>query len=206
MAQSPNPQPLMPHATAAWLVDNSALSFEQIAEFCGLHILEVQRLMRTMGKVVIAVVNGWAAGGGHSLHVVCDMTLASQHARFKQTDADVGSFDAGYGSAYLAKQVGNKFAREIFFLGQPYTAEEMFHMGAVNRVVDHAELESTAVRLERLWDEVEDCARNGSFHPRRSRLCDWCAFQAQCPLFGGTTPQVPDDGIARLLTARRTAA
>ncbi|WP_228549591.1 enoyl-CoA hydratase-related protein, partial [Dietzia sp. SYD-A1] len=90
-------------------------------------------------------------GGGHSLHVVSDLTLASrEHARFKQTDADVGSFDAGYGSAYLAKQVGQKFAREIFFLGQAYTAEEMFQMGAVNRVVDHAELESTAIEWARL--------------------------------------------------------
>jgi naphthoate synthase len=111
-----------------------------------LHILEVQRLIRTMPKVVIAVVNGWAAGGGHSLHVVCDLTIASrEHARFKQTDADVGSFDAGYGSAYLAKMVGQKFAREIFFLGRPYTAEEMHQMGAVNKVVDHAELEDVAL-------------------------------------------------------------
>ena len=91
-----------------------------------LHILEVQRLIRTMPKVVIAVVGGWAAGGGHSLHVVCDLTIASrQEARFKQTDADVGSFDAGYGSAYLAKMVGQKFAREIFFLGRTYTAREI---------------------------------------------------------------------------------
>ncbi|WP_040773156.1 1,4-dihydroxy-2-naphthoyl-CoA synthase, partial [Rhodococcus rhodnii] len=91
-----------------------------------LHILEVQRLIRFMPKVVIALVNGWAAGGGHSLHVVCDLTLASrEHARFKQTDADVGSFDGGYGSAYLAKMVGQKFAREIFFLGETYTAEQM---------------------------------------------------------------------------------
>ncbi len=116
------------------------------AEGGRLHILEVQRLIRTMPKVVIAVVNGWAAGGGHSLHVVCDLTLASrEHARFKQTDADVGSFDAGYGSAYLAKQVGQKFAREIFFLGESYDAEEMHRMGAVNRVADHTELESTAI-------------------------------------------------------------
>lgn len=111
-----------------------------------LHILEVQRLIRFMPKVVIALVNGWAAGGGHSLHVVCDLTLASrEHARFKQTDADVGSFDGGYGSAYLAKMVGQKFAREIFFLGRPYTAEQMHHMGAVNEVVDHAELENVAL-------------------------------------------------------------
>jgi len=111
-----------------------------------LHILEVQRLIRSMPKVVIALVNGWAAGGGHSLHVVCDLTLASrEHGRFKQTDADVGSFDGGFGSAYLAKMVGQKFAREIFFLGRPYTAEEMHQMGAVNRVVDHAELEDVGL-------------------------------------------------------------
>ncbi|QNG19768.1 1,4-dihydroxy-2-naphthoyl-CoA synthase [Rhodococcus triatomae] len=111
-----------------------------------LHILEVQRLIRFMPKVVIALVNGWAAGGGHSLHVTCDLTLASrEHARFKQTDADVGSFDGGYGSAYLAKMVGQKFAREIFFLGDTYTAEDMHHMGAVNRVVDHAELEDEGI-------------------------------------------------------------
>lgn len=111
-----------------------------------LHILEVQRLIRFMPKVVICLVNGWAAGGGHSLHVVCDLTLASrEHARFKQTDADVGSFDGGYGSAYLAKMVGQKFAREIFFLGDTYTAEEMHRKGAVNRVVDHDELEDVAI-------------------------------------------------------------
>jgi naphthoate synthase len=111
-----------------------------------LHILECQRLIRFMPKVVIAVVPGWAAGGGHSLHVVCDLTLASaEHARFKQTDADVGSFDGGYGSAYLARQVGQKFAREIFFLGRAYSAEDMHKMGAVNAVVPHAELESTAL-------------------------------------------------------------
>lgn len=112
-----------------------------------LHILEVQRLIRFMPKVVIAVVNGWAAGGGHSLHVVCDLTLASrEHAKFKQTDADVGSFDGGYGSAYLAKLVGQKFAREIFHLGRTYSAEQMHRMGAVNEVVDHAELEATAIQ------------------------------------------------------------
>jgi naphthoate synthase len=111
-----------------------------------LHILEVQRLIRTMPKVVIAVVPGWAAGGGHSLHVVCDLTLASaEHARFKQTDADVASFDGGFGSAYLARQVGQKFAREIFFLGRPYTAWEAHRMGMVNAVVPHAELERTAL-------------------------------------------------------------
>jgi naphthoate synthase len=111
-----------------------------------LHILEVQRLIRFMPKVVIAVVPGWAAGGGHSLHVVCDLTIASrEHGRFKQTDADVGSFDGGYGSAYFAKQVGQKFAREVFFLAQEYDAERAMQMGAVNAVVPHAELESTAI-------------------------------------------------------------
>ncbi|MEE2830163.1 MAG: 1,4-dihydroxy-2-naphthoyl-CoA synthase [Myxococcota bacterium] len=111
-----------------------------------LHILEVQRLIRFMPKVVIAVVPGWAVGGGHSLHVVCDMTLASaEHAIFKQTDADVASFDAGYGSAYLARQVGQKRAREIFFLGRDYSAQEAFDMGMVNAVVPHADLEKVAL-------------------------------------------------------------
>jgi naphthoate synthase len=111
-----------------------------------LHILEVQRLIRFMPKVVIAVVPGWAVGGGHSLHVVCDLTLASaEHAIFKQTDADVASFDAGYGSAYLARMVGQKRAREIFFLGANYTAQEAFEMGMVNRAVPHAELEDVAL-------------------------------------------------------------
>ena len=115
-----------------------------------LHVLEVQRLIRMMPKVVIAVVPGWAAGGGHSLHVVCDLTLASEeHARFKQTDADVGSFDGGFGSAYLARQVGQKFAREIFFLGDEYTAADAHAMGMVNRVVPHAELEATALEWGR---------------------------------------------------------
>ena len=116
-----------------------------------LHILEVQRLIRFMPKIVIALVNGWAAGGGHSLHVVCDLSLASaEHARFKQTDADVGSFDGGFGSAYLARQVGQKVAREIFFLGETYTAEDAYRMGMVNRVVPHTELE--AVGLE--WAKI----------------------------------------------------
>ena len=111
-----------------------------------LHILEVQRLIRFMPKVVIALVNGWAAGGGHSLHVVCDLTIASaEHARFKQTDADVGSFDAGFGSAYLARQVGQKFAREIFFLGDTYDAADAHRMGMVNAVVPHADLEATGL-------------------------------------------------------------
>jgi len=116
-----------------------------------LHILECQRLIRFMPKVVICVVPGWAAGGGHSLHVVSDLTLASrEHARFKQTDADVGSFDGGFGSAYLARQVGQKFAREIFFLGEDYTAEDAYRMGMVNRVVDHADLEKAALEWGRI--------------------------------------------------------
>jgi naphthoate synthase len=111
-----------------------------------LHILECQRLIRFMPKVVICLVNGWAAGGGHSLHVVSDLTLASaEHGRFKQTDADVGSFDGGFGSAYLARQVGQKVAREIFFLGDEYSAEDAHRMGAVNKVVPHAELEKVAL-------------------------------------------------------------
>lgn len=110
-----------------------------------LNILEVQRLIRFSTKVVIAVVNGWAVGGGHSLHVVCDMTIASkEHAIFKQTDADVASFDGGFGSAYLARQVGQKRAREIFFLGLNYSAQEAFEMGMVNAVVPHDELENFA--------------------------------------------------------------
>jgi naphthoate synthase len=110
-----------------------------------LNILEVQRLIRFMPKVVIAVVPGWAVGGGHSLHVVCDLTLASrEHAVFKQTDADVTSFDGGYGSAYLAKMVGQKRAREIFFLGRDISAQQAYEMGMVNAVVPHDELESTA--------------------------------------------------------------
>jgi naphthoate synthase len=111
-----------------------------------LHILEVQRLIRFMPKVVIAVVPGWAAGGGHSLHVVCDLTIASaEHARFKQTDADVASFDGGFGSAYLARQVGQKFAREIFFLGREYSAAAAHRMGMVNAVVAHTDLERVAL-------------------------------------------------------------
>lgn len=111
-----------------------------------LHILEVQRLIRFMPKVVVAVVPGWAVGGGHSLHVVCDLTIASkEHGIFKQTDADVASFDSGYGSAYLARQVGQKRAREIFFLGRDYSAQEAFDMGMVNAAVPHQDLEKVAL-------------------------------------------------------------
>jgi naphthoate synthase len=134
-----------------------------------LHILEVQRLIRFMPKVVIALVNGWAAGGGHSLHVVCDLTLASaEHARFKQTDADVGSFDGGFGSAYLARQVGQKFAREIFFLGGTYDADEGHRMGMVNRVVPHPELEDAGLE----WGKII-CAKS----PTAQRMLKY-AFNA----------------------------
>ncbi|KYH26832.1 3-hydroxypropionyl-coenzyme A dehydratase [Halalkalicoccus paucihalophilus] len=116
-----------------------------------LHILEVQRLIRFMPKPVIAVVPGWAVGGGHSLHVICDMTLASEeHAKFLQTDPDVASFDAGFGSAYLARQVGQKKAREIFFLGKTYSAEEAVEMGMANEAVTHEELENVALE----WAEA----------------------------------------------------
>jgi len=115
-----------------------------------LHILEVQRLIRFMPKVVVAAVPGWAVGGGHSLHVVCDLTLASEeHAKFKQTDPDVASFDGGFGSALLAQQVGQKKAREIFFLGKTYSAAEAVDMGMVNEAVPHEELESTALEWAR---------------------------------------------------------
>jgi naphthoate synthase len=115
-----------------------------------LNVLDLQRLIRFMGKVVIAVVPGWAVGGGHSLHVVCDLTIASEaHAVFKQTDADVASFDGGFGSALLARQVGQKKAREIFFLGRDYSAQEAYEMGMVNEVVPHDELEETAVQWAR---------------------------------------------------------
>ena len=115
-----------------------------------LHILEVQRLIRFMPKVVIAVIPGWAAGGGHSLHIVCDLSIASrEHGKFKQTDADVGSFDAGYGSAYMARQTGQKIAREVFFLAEEYSAQRAYEMGAVNRVVLHEELEREALKMAR---------------------------------------------------------
>ncbi len=129
---------------------DSELNKVNLAKLGRLHILEVQRLIRFMPKIVMAVVPGWAVGGGHSLHVVCDLTLASkEHAIFKQTDADVASFDSGYGSAYLARQVGQKKAREIFFLGRNYSAQEAFDMGMVNEVIPHAELENVALEWAR---------------------------------------------------------
>ncbi len=141
-----------------------------------LHILECQRLIRMMPKVVIAVVPGWAAGGGHSLHVVCDLTLASaEHARFKQTDTDVASFDGGYGSAYLAKQVGQKRAREIFFLGRTYTAADAHAQGAVNEVVPHDELEDVALD----W-ATEICAKS----PTAQRMAKFAFNLADDGLMG----------------------
>ncbi|MDN3497429.1 1,4-dihydroxy-2-naphthoyl-CoA synthase [Planococcus sp. APC 4015] len=131
-------------------VDSVAEPVDAPARAGRLHILEVQRLIRFMPKVVIAVIPGWAAGGGHSLHVVCDLSVASaEHGRFKQTDADVGSFDAGYGSAYFARQIGQKFAREVFFLAEEYSAQRAYEMGAVNRVVPHADLEREAIAMAR---------------------------------------------------------
>ena len=92
--------------------------------------------------VTLVALEGWCVGGGHSLHVVCDLSLASrQHARFKQTDADVASFDGGFGSAYLARQVGQKFAREIFFLAEEYSAQRAYEIGLINRLTDGVALE-----------------------------------------------------------------
>ncbi|MFC6755432.1 MULTISPECIES: 1,4-dihydroxy-2-naphthoyl-CoA synthase [Haloarcula] len=126
-----------------------------------LHILEVQRQIRHIPKLVVAVVPGWAVGGGHSLHVVCDLTLASEeHAKFLQTDPDVGSFDGGFGSAYLARQIGQKKAREVFFLGKTYSAEEAADMGMVNEVVPHEELEATAIEwAERMMEKSPTAMR-----------------------------------------------
>ncbi|WII72479.1 1,4-dihydroxy-2-naphthoyl-CoA synthase [Bdellovibrio sp. 22V] len=126
--------------------EKEAVGKMDLARLGRLHILEVQRLIRFMPKIVVAVVPGWAVGGGHSLHVVCDLTLASkEHAVFKQTDPDVASFDSGYGSAYLARMVGQKRAREIFFLGRNYSAQEAFEMGMVNAVIPHKDLEKVAL-------------------------------------------------------------
>src|SRR6195952_1648410 len=150
-ATAPRPKTAAGHFAPAAISASAAAEDPAAAARAGrLHILEVQRLIRFMPKVVICLVNGWAAGGGHSLHVICDLTLASaEHARFKQTDADVGSFDGGFGSAYLARQVGQKFAREIFFLGEEDTAADAVAMGLGNRAVPPAELEATALEWGR---------------------------------------------------------
>lgn len=134
-----------------------------------LHILEVQRIIRFMPKIVVAVVPGWAVGGGHSLHVVCDLTLAcAEHGLFKQTDPDVASFDGGFGSAYLTRMVGQKKAREIFFLGRNYTSAEAAAMGMVNSAVPHAELENVA---------LEWAAEIGAKSPTAQRMLKY-AFNA----------------------------
>jgi naphthoate synthase len=141
---------------------DSGYQYDPLSKVGRFHILEVQRLIRFMPKVVVCVVPGWAVGGGHSLHVVCDLTLASvEHAVFKQTDADVASFDGGYGSAYLAKMVGQKKAREIFFLGKSYSAQEALEMGMVNAIFNHNELETEALK----W-----CAEINSKSPTAIRM------------------------------------
>jgi len=110
-----------------------------------LNVLDLQRLIRSLPKVVIAAVAGYAIGGGHVLHVVCDLTIAADNARFGQTGPRVGSFDGGFGSSYLARIVGQKKAREIWYLCEQYDAQEALAMGLVNKVVPLAELEATAV-------------------------------------------------------------
>ena len=130
---------------------DSSSSNSDVTSFGRLHILEVQRYIRFIPKIVISVVPGWAVGGGHSLHVVCDLTIASkEHAIFKQTDPDVASFDSGYGSAYLARQIGQKRAREIFFLGLDYSAQDAFEMGMVNAVESHEKIEYKALEWAKL--------------------------------------------------------
>jgi enoyl-CoA hydratase/carnithine racemase len=162
-----------------------------------------------MPKAVICVVPGWAAGGGHSLHVVCDLTIASrQHARFKQTDLDVASFDGGFGSAYLAKQVGQKFAREIFFLGDVYSAEDAHRMGMVNAVVDHAELEATALvggtDHRQVADGAEDAEVRAEPDRRRAGRPAGLRRRGHPPGLhdrrgGGGTGQLPREARSRLV-------
>jgi naphthoate synthase len=110
-----------------------------------LNVLDVQRQIRSLPKPVIAMVNGYAIGGGHVLHVICDLSIASENARFGQTGPRVGSFDAGFGSSFLARHVGQKKAREIWFLCEQYTAAEALEMGLVNKVVPLEQLEDTTV-------------------------------------------------------------
>ncbi len=110
-----------------------------------LNVLDLHKRIREIPKPVLAMVNGYAIGGGHVLHVVCDLTVASDNAKFGQTGPKVGSFDAGFGSSYLARHVGQKKAREIWFLCQQYTDQEAFDMGMVNKVVPLAQLEDTVV-------------------------------------------------------------
>lgn len=110
-----------------------------------LNVLDLQKLIRSISKPVIAAVAGWAIGGGHVLHVVCDLTIAAENARFGQTGPMVGSFDGGFGASYLARIVGQKKAREIWFLCDQYDAKEALDMGLVNKVVPLEELEETYV-------------------------------------------------------------
>lgn len=111
-----------------------------------LNVLQLQRIIRTMPKPVIALVNGYAIGGGHVLHVICDLSLASDNAIFGQTGPMVGSFDGGYGASYLASIVGQKKAREIWYLCRQYSAQEALDMGLVNKVVPLDELEAEGVQ------------------------------------------------------------
>ncbi len=111
-----------------------------------LNILDVQKQIRSLPKPVIAMINGYAIGGGHVLHVVCDLSLASENAVFGQTGPRVGSFDAGFGASYLARVVGQKKAREIWFLCRQYSAREALEMGLVNKVVPLADLEDEALQ------------------------------------------------------------
>ena len=110
-----------------------------------LNVLELQKLIRSMPKVVIALVAGYAIGGGHVLHVVCDLTIAADNAIFGQTGPKVGSFDGGFGASYLAQNVGQKKAREIWYLCKQYTAEEALDMGLVNKVVPYDSLEQEGI-------------------------------------------------------------
>ncbi|MBR2679821.1 MAG: 1,4-dihydroxy-2-naphthoyl-CoA synthase [Exiguobacterium sp.] len=111
-----------------------------------LNVLDLQRLIRVIPKPVIAMVAGFAIGGGHVLHVVCDLTIAADNARFGQTGPKVGSFDAGYGSGYLARIVGHKKAREIWYLCRQYDAQEALDMGLVNTVVPLDQLEAETIK------------------------------------------------------------
>ncbi|HMI30410.1 MAG TPA: 1,4-dihydroxy-2-naphthoyl-CoA synthase, partial [Candidatus Limnocylindrales bacterium] len=110
-----------------------------------LNVLDLQKQIRSLPKPVVAMVAGYAIGGGHVLHVVCDLTIAAENARFGQTGPKVGSFDGGFGASYLARVVGQKKAREIWFLCEQYDAQEAFDMGLVNRVVPLADLEVETV-------------------------------------------------------------
>ena len=133
-----------------------------------LNVLDLQKLIRSMPKVVIALVAGYAVGGGHVLHVVCDLTIAADNAVFGQTGPKVGSFDGGFGSSYLARIVGHKKAREIWYLCRQYNAQEALDMGLVNKVVPYEQLEAEGVQ----W------ASKCSSHSPLSIRCLKSAFNA----------------------------